>query len=289
MKNAGAEVAFYHNIKWPNVITARTVNNRTHRKLLVIDGRIGFTGGAGIADEWDGHADGPEEWRDNHYRVEGPVVAQFQAAFLDTWMEATGEVLHGPGYFPALDDAGPLKAQMFMSSYRGGSESMHLMYLLSFTAARSSIRLATAYFVPDALTSQALIEARKRGVNVQIILPGPHADPRITREASRARWGDLLRAGIEIYEYQPSMYHCKLMVVDDLWTSIGSSNLDNRSFSLNDEANLNILDENFARQQARIFDTDLVNCRRITLEEWQRRSLAERITEGLASLFGSQM
>lgn len=289
MEDAGAELCFYHALELPRIRSARTVNNRTHRKLLIIDGMVGFTGGVGIADEWMGHAQDPDHWRDNHYRVEGPVVAELQSAFLDTWMEATGEVLQSEEYFPALKRTGELRAQMFMSSYRGGSESMHLMYLLSIAAARKEIRLASAYFVPDALTTRWLVEARERGVSVRVIVPGPYIDKSIVREASRARWGDLLKAGVEIYEYQPTMYHCKQMIVDGLWTSIGSSNLDDRSFRLNDEANLNVLNAGFAEQQSRLFDDDLSHSRRITYEEWRRRPLMERVTEGLASLLGPQL
>ena len=288
LRDAGAEVVFYHALKWFDFGSAMRINNRTHRKLLVVDGSLAFTGGVGIADEWQGHAQDSVHWRDTHYRVEGPVVGQLQAAFMDSWMQETGEVLHDADYFPALKDSGPLFAQFFMSSYRGGSESMHLMYLLSIAESRSNIRLSSPYFVPDRRTEQTLLEARRRGVRVQIILPGPFMDQEFVRKASRARWGDLLKAGVEIYEYQTTMYHCKLMIVDDFWTSVGSSNLDNRSFRLNDEANLNILDAGFAAQEARMFEDDLKQSRQVTYEAWQHRPIAERIAEHLASLAGSQ-
>ncbi len=175
-------------------------------------------------------------------RAEGPVVAEMQAVFMDNWTKATGKVLHGGEYFPQLPAIGSSPAQMFSSSPSGGSESMHLMYLLAITAAQRTIHLSSSYFVPDDLAVDALVAAMKRGVKVQIITPGPDIDTEVVRKASRARWGDLLRAGAEIYEYQPTMFHCKVMVVDSLLVSIGSTNFDNRSFRLNDEANLNVFD-----------------------------------------------
>lgn len=289
MQDAGVNVVLYHPLRWFDVGSAVKLNNRTHRKLLIVDGEVGFTGGVGIADEWLGHAQDARHWRDTHYGVQGPVVAHMQAAFADNWMEVTGQVLHDERYFPALEPVGEQAAQMFMSSSEGGSESMHLMYAMSIAAARSHIRLATAYFVPDKLTIKLLLEARARGVKVQIIVPGPITDAEIVRKASKARWGDLLEAGVEIYEYKPTLYHCKLMIVDDLWTSIGSSNLDNRSFRLNDEANLNVLDADFAAEQARWFDDDLKRSRRITYEQWQQRPLHDKLMESVASLLGPQL
>jgi cardiolipin synthase len=289
MREAGVELDLFHKLKWFDITSAQKFDHRTHRKLLIVDGKIGFTGGVGIADDWIGHADEADHFRDNHYRIEGPVVAQLQSAFLDEWMEITGGVLHDADYFPILRPVGDTLAQTFKSSPEGGSESMHLMYLLSFNAARKNIRIGASYFVPDELTMQTLLDARQRGVSIQIILPGPHMDVEIVRKASRARWGPLLKAGVEIYEFQPTMYHVKQMVVDDLWVSIGSSNLDNRSFRLNSEANLNVLDAAFAAEQARLFDADLKRSRLVTYEEWKHRPLNERILEGISSLFEPEL
>ena len=286
MEQAGVEVRKYHKPHWYQL---GRLNNRTHRKLLVVDGRIGFTGGVGIADQWSGHAQDPEHWRDSHYRVQGPVVAQMQAVFMDNWIKVSGDVLHGPAYFPALRPGGPGKAHVFSSSPSGGSESMRLMYLLAITAASRSIHLSTPYFVPDALTIKALTDAAKRGVTVQIITVGNHADSETVRRASRARWGDLLEAGIEIHEYQPTMYHCKAMIVDGLWTTVGSTNFDPRSFSLNDEANVNYYDRDFALRQIEIFREDLARSRQVTFQEWKDRPLVEKIWEHAASLLGSQL
>jgi cardiolipin synthase len=286
MQSAGVQVVRYHPPHWSHL---GRLNNRTHRKILVVDGQVGFTGGVGIAGQWTGRAQDPQHWRDTHFRVEGPVVAQMQAVFMDNWIKATGHVLHGEPYFPAMAEAGNGAAQMFSSSPTGGSESMHLMYLLSIAAAERTIRLSASYFVPDELALQAMRAALKRGVKLQIITPGPHIDTELVRRASRARWGELLSAGAEIYEYQPTMYHCKVMIVDELLVSTGSTNFDNRSFRLNDEANLNIYDAAFANQQVHVFEQDLAQSRRITFEEWTNRPLLEKIVEHSASLLGSQL
>jgi cardiolipin synthase A/B len=276
----------FHPPHWSNL---GRLNNRTHRKLLVIDGRIGFTGGVGIAEKWTGNAQDPEHWRDTHFEVEGPVVAQMQSVFLDNWIKATGKVLHGPEYFPPLEPVGKGPAQMFSSSPTGGSESMQMMYLLSITAASRTIRIANAYFVPDDLSIRAMLDALKRGVKLQIIVPGTHTDAEIVRTASKATWGELLAAGAEIYEYQPTMYHCKVMIVDDLLVSTGSTNFDPRSFRLNDEANLNIYDAAFAKEQVAIFERDRALSKRYTLEHWHARTWWERTSEKAVSLIESQL
>lgn len=283
MKQAGVEVEKYHPLRWYNL---GRMNNRTHRKLLIVDGRIGFTGGVGIAGQWTGNAQDPEHWRDSHFKVEGPVVAQMQAVLLDNWTKTTGKVLHGPDYFPALELAGTGRAQMFSSSPTGGSESMHLMYLLAITAAQRSIHLSSSYFVPDEMARKALIDAVKRGVKVQIITPGKYIDTEIVRRSSRGLWDELLKAGVEIYEYQPTMYHCKVMVVDGLLVSVGSTNFDDRSFRLNDEANLNIYDAGFAQQQIDVFRQDLGKSRRVTWVQWQSRPVSEKIWEQAAAVLG---
>ena len=283
MKKAGVEVERYHPLRWYNL--AR-LNNRTHRKLLIVDGATGFTGGVGIAPAWTGHAQDPEHWRDMHFRVQGPVVAQMQSVMLDNWAKTTGRVLHGAEYFPPLAPVGSEKAQMFASSPSGGSESMLMMYLLAITASTRSIDLASAYFVPDAITRRALVAAVKRGVKVRIITPGKHIDAETVRRASRGLWGELLGAGVEIPEFQPTMYHCKMMIVDGLMTSVGSTNFDVRSFRLNDEANLNIYDAAFAARQTRVFEEDLKRTERISFEAWKARPLREKLHEYAAARLG---
>jgi cardiolipin synthase len=286
MRDAGVAIQRYHEPRWYNL---DKLNNRTHRKILVIDGRVGFTGGVGIAPEWTGHAQDPQHWRDSHFRAEGPVVAQMQAVFDDNWAKATGEVLDGPAYFPVLAATGDAAGQMFASSPSGGSESMQLMYLMIITAAEHSIELSSSYFVPDGLTRDTLVAALHRGVRVRIITPGPHIDSETVRRASRALWGDLLEAGAEIYEYQPTMFHCKVLVADGLVASVGSTNFDDRSFRLNDEASLNIYDAAFAAHQVEVFERDLKSARRIGVDEWRNRPLAEKIWEHTAALLGPQI
>jgi cardiolipin synthase A/B len=286
LKEAGVEIAAYNPVRW---YTLASMNNRTHRKLMVVDGRIAFTGGAGIQDQWAGDADSPEHWRDTHFSVEGPVAAQMQAAFMENWIETTGQVLHGEGYFPRVEAAGPQLAQVVISSPGGGGESMQLLYLLSIAAATKSILLANAYFVPDNVEVETIAAAAKRGVKVQVLLPGPITDSKFVRRASRASWGNLLRSGVEIYEYEPTMFHVKSMVVDDLWVTVGSTNFDTRSFSTNDEANLNVLDRAFAAEQRRIFEADLKRSRRVTLEEWEGRPWTQKAWDAVMDLLSSQL
>jgi cardiolipin synthase A/B len=253
MRDAGVEIVPYRPLRWYSI---DRLNNRTHHKLLIVDGRVGFTGGVGVADQWLGHAQDKDHWRDSHFRVEGPVAAQLQAAFLDNWIESEGHVLDSPAYFPRLEAVGPDLAQTFRSSPGEGSASMRLMFLIAIASAAKNIRIANAYFVPDSQTVAMLVEARRRGVDVAIIVPGPILDAKLVRRASRAQWGPLLEAGVRIYEYQPAMYHTKVMVVDDVWVSVGSTNFDDRSFRLNDEANLNVVDAEFGQEEARAFEDD---------------------------------
>jgi len=280
------QIEKYHPLRWYSL---DRMNNRTHRKILVVDGKVAFTGGVGIADEWNGHAQDKDHWRDTHFRIEGPAVAQMQAAFNDNWLKVSGDLLHGDDYFPPLEKSGPLLAQVFKSSPDGGSESMHLMYLLSVASATKSIDLAMAYFVPDDLALDALVAALKRGVRVRIIMPGNKTDAKSVRTTSRALWGRILYAGAELYEFEPTMYHCKVLVVDGLWVSVGSTNFDNRSFRLNDEANLNVYDREFAERQRADFEQDLKRSRRITLEEWDARPWTEKAMEPFLRIFRSQM
>lgn len=286
MADAGVQVERYNPLVW---YAPTRLNHRDHRKLLIVDGRIGFTGGAGVADIWKGNADAPEHWRDSMYRLEGPAVAQMQAAFMDNWTKTTARVLHDDDYFPPLDPAGDYFAQVFKSSPREGTEDIRMMYLLSIAAARKSIRLSASYYVPDALTTQEFIEACERGVQVEIILPGARTDSPIVKHASRGRWGPLLKAGVKIYEYEPTMFHCKSMIVDDLWVSVGSANFGNRSFRLNDEANLNVYSRAFAEEQVRIFEEDKRRSREVTYDDWRRRSLWERILEVITAPFRAQL
>lgn len=286
LRDAGVHVAWFRPLRWYSL---DRLNQRTHRKLLVVDGRVGFTGGIGLCDLFRGHAQDEDHWRDSQYRAEGPVVGQMQATFLDNWVQTGGGLLDGPAYFPPPDSVGGVRAQAVQSNPGDGTENLRLMYLLAVASAERSIRIANAYFVPNTLTVEMLVAARRRGVDVEIIVPGKIGDAAVVRRASRAKWGPLLEAGVRIYEYQPTMYHMKVMIVDDYWVSVGSTNLDNRSFRLNDENNLNVYDEEFARAQAAVFEEDRRRSREITLDAWRRRPLRERLAEQLARLMRHQL
>lgn len=286
MKESGVEVERYHPLRW---FDWSRLNNRTHRKLLIVDGKIGFTGGVGIADAWTGKGDTPDHWRDSHYKIEGPAVAQMQAAFGDNWIKARAQVLFGSAYYPELVQLGRSRAQVFKSSSDEGSESVRLMYLLSIASAAKSIRLQAAYFVPDDLSIETLVAARQRGVTVEIILPGPHTDSEIVQGAGRSRWAALLDAGVLIYEFQPALYHCKVLIVDGLWVSVGSTNFDNRSFRLNDEANLNIYDAAFAAEQTGVFEIDKSMSRLMTRADFANRSMAGKLFDAMAGLVRHQL
>lgn len=286
MDRVGVEVVKYNALPW---FSLSRVNNRTHRKILIVDGKIGFTGGAGVADQWLGNADSPDHWRDTMYRFEGPVVGQMQAAFMDNWLTSRGELLHGDKYFPPEEKKGEQLAQVFKSSPREGSETARLMYLLSIASARKNIFMSNAYFVPDDLSVRTFVSAAKRGVKIKIIAPGKITDTKLVRSASRSRWGELLKAGVEFFEYQPTMFHCKVMVVDDLWSSVGSTNFDNRSFRLNDEVNLNVYDRGFALEQVKDFREDLKKSKQITYEAWKNRPMWEKFKDWMAGLLKHQL
>ena len=284
---SGCDLHLYHPPSWYHL---GRLNNHTHRKLLVVDGKIGFTGGVGMGVEWDEGLSGVPPWRETHFKAEGPVVAQMQAVFVDNWIKATGRVLHGAEYFPKLSNTvGDMDAQMFGSSPVGGSESMHLMVLLALSAAKTSIDIENAYFVPDKLTVESLCSAAHRGVRVRIVVPGHYTDARIGRWAAHGLYGKLLEAGIQIHEYQPTMMHCKVMVIDGVWCSMGSANFDDRSFRLNDEANLNVFSEALAREQTALIDADIAQSRRMVLKKWRNRKFGRRVNEKLALLLRSQL
>jgi cardiolipin synthase len=286
MTSAGVEFVRFRPVHW---YTLDRVNNRTHRKLLIVDGSVAFTGGVGIADKWLGDARNVDEWRDTHYHITGPVVAAFQAAFAENWLEATGETLLGDEFYPPLEASGDLQAQLVVSSQPNGSENMELMFLTAIASAQNHIRIGMAYFVPDDTALKQLVGARERGVEVVVIVPNHLTDVPIVRKGSRHFWGELLRAGVRIHEFQPTMYHPKILIVDDVWTSLGSTNFDERSLRLNDEASLNVYGADFTATQIDVFETDLKRSRQISLAEWEARPLSEKITDWLASTLRSQL
>jgi cardiolipin synthase len=286
LEDAGIEVEKYHPLKW---YTLSRLNNRTHRKLLVVDGVVGFTGGVGIADQWRGHAQDPEHWRDMHFRIEGPVVAQLQAGFMDNWIKTTGRVLHSARYYPALKPAGTHKMHMFVSSPSGGNASMQLMYLLAVAAATKTIDLQAAYFIPDRLMNDALVEATRRGVKIRVLVPDRYTDSALIRISSKRQWGSLLAAGVEIYEYEKTMMHNKMLILDGLMVSVGSTNFDMRSFNLNDEASLNVYSPEFGSAMTRVMEQDLRGAKQCTYAQWKKRPLWQKCGEYLAWPLESQM
>ena len=285
LRRAGVHLVTHNPLQW---YRPWRWNQRTHRKTMVVDGKIGFIGGVCIADEWMGDATDQAHWRDTHFRVEGPVVAQMQGVFLDNWIRSKSAVLHGDDYFPLIEPKGNLPAQCFKSGGDDGAENARLLYLYSIAAARKSIRLSHSYFLPDDLAISMLLDARKRGVKIEIVVPGV-IDHNIVRMAARARWYKLLECGIDIYEYQPAKYHCKVMVVDDLWVTFGSINFDDRSFRINDEVNMNVLDAGFAAEQARIFEADKAKSIHVTFEDHKARPWHTRLAESICALLRNQL
>ncbi len=286
MSDSGVEVEIYRPLAWYSI---DRVNHRTHRKILVVDGRIGFTGGVGIAEEWTGDAHDEEHYRDTHYRVEGIAVAQLQGAFNENWQKVRGEILTGERYFPPLETQGDVAAQFIASAPGTGNESARTLYLHAISAARDSLLIGTPYFVPDSLVLEALIAARRRGVDVKVLVPGRQTDSNLAHFASQCKWGEMIEEGIEIYEYRPTFYHAKLLIVDDFWVLTGSTNFDSRSFRLNDEINLNVMGEAFAREQRAAFEADLRNSIKIPYQRWANRPLRHKLVEPLALLVQGQL
>jgi cardiolipin synthase len=284
LRKSGARFVKYHHPTWWRFINR--LNHRTHRKILVVDGKIGFTGGACIHDDWQGNAEAPPFWRDNFYEVEGPVVSQIQGVFMDNWVQSHNQVLHGTNYFPQQKSVGSMVAQCFKSGPTDGAELARMNYLMSIAAAQKSIRIAHAYFMPDDLLLGALLDARRRGVRIEVIVPGK-IDASIVKAASRPRWAKLLEAGVEFYEFQPSLYHCKLMIVDDEWVVVGSANFDERSLRINDEVGLNVLDKKFAARQIEIFEADKAKSALLTARDLRRRGTITKMSDHFFALFGS--
>ena len=286
LKDGGCQVEWYNPIRWT---TIGRINHRTHRKSLVIDGRVAFTGGAGIADQWTGHAQDPQHWRDIQVRVEGPAAIPLQTGFAQNWLNATGELLSGGAYFPQPDNAGPFALQTILSSPEIGSSSIRIMYYLAIVCARGTIYLANPYFIPDETGRDILIDAKKRGVDVKLMLTGRHNDTRLARYGNMQLYGKFLEAGIEIYEYETTMMHQKTMVVDGAWATIGTTNFDNRSFALNEESNVCFYDRRLAAEMERIFLRDLENCTRVDLGTWRRRGLMSKVQGVMALMMKEQI
>jgi cardiolipin synthase A/B len=280
MKEGGCHVEYFRRIEAEGIIFPWKLlryNYRSHRRVLVIDGQIGFTGGYGISEAWTGNGRSPEHWRDTNVRIEGPVVRFLQAAFAESWLETTGIAIGGDGYFPRIDPAGNMTGQIVKSSPTGGSFQNYMLFLLSINSAKKSILITNPYFIPDDVMTEALVKAAAR-VRVIVLLPS-EIDSQLTYTASRSHYGPLLLGGVQIYEYKASLMHAKTIVVDGVWSTIGSTDIDNRSFALNQEINLTVYDSSIAHRLEQIFQEDLKYSARVTNEQWQSRSLFERLGE----------
>jgi cardiolipin synthase len=282
MLKAGVKLRRYKPLR---IYSIYKLNNRTHRKILTVDGRVGFIGGFGIDDRWKGDARNSDEWRETNVRVEGPVVAQLQAIFMEDWVHTTGEVLHGARQFPPIAPAGTMLAQAIAASRNDASSRAKLLYYMAIQASRKSIWIENAYFVPDRQIRRGLINAVARGVDVRVLVPGRHIDIPIVRMASRFYYGELLEGGVKMYEYQPTMMHNKVMVVDGIWTTIGSINFINRSMRKNAEANVAIYDRGFARLVENTIVADLEKSEVFTRAKWKKRGLLARLGETVFWLF----
>lgn len=280
LREAGVEFRYF---RAPHLRSLGRLNSRTHRKLLIVDGRIGYTGGVGIADAWMGNATRARQERDMMFRLRGPIVGQLQGSFEHHWTTASGEVLLGDAYFPHLEPAGSTVVQSFASMPEAGNQSIGLMYLLAIHAARSSIDMEASYFIPDARTMRALLAALARGVHVRLVVPGPEVD-RAMGHASHELWGALLAAGARISRFQGATLHSKLLIIDDFLTIGGSSNFDSRSFYFNDEADVNIYDRAFATHMDAVFADDFARSRPVTLAQWQARPWQTRLMDWFWSL-----
>ena len=279
MRDAGVQVCFF---RPPKPYAIKRLQHRTHRKLLIVDGTLGFTGGVGIAEEWTGNAQDPDHWRDTHVRVIGPVVRGLQGAFAENWLECTGDVLAGDRYLPYIEEIeGGGAMQVTRSSATIGDTNTEALLYLALAAAKRSIELTSAYFVPRPAFTDALVEAAERGVGIRILVPGSHIDKELVRTAGRAAYDALLAAGIEIYEYCPTMLHAKTLTVDGAWASVGSMNFDNRSFQLHDEVTLCVQSDRFAGLLHDVFERDLESSERIEPKAWGERPTTQRAREAV--------
>lgn len=276
LKQAGVKVRIYRPIR---LISIYKIGKRTHRKILVVDGRIAYTGGLGIDKRWLGNARNTNEWRDNQVRVEGPVAAQMQAIFAEDWTYTTGEILAGDSFYPKIDPVGDVEVEAIKATRDDASSLPKMMYYMAIQAAQKSILIQNAYFLPDKQTRNALIRAKERGVDVRVMVPGTHIDLPMVRLASRLHYGPLLEAGIKIYEYQPTMMHNKTFIVDGIFSTIGSINFDQRSMGKNAEESLAFYDRGFAADLTAMFEDDWKKCRQVTRQRWEHRGLAARISE----------
>ncbi|HVR06556.1 MAG TPA: phospholipase D-like domain-containing protein, partial [Thermoanaerobaculia bacterium] len=282
MKKAGVNVRIYHPVRPWNLLR---IGQRTHRKILVVDGAVCFTGGLGIEERWLGNARNPNEWRDTQVEVWGPVAAQLQAIFGENWTYTTGEILAGDKFYPPLEPAGNLEAQAIKVSRGDASSLAKMLYYVAIQSAAKTVHIQNAYFLPDPQIREALVKAVQRGVDVRIMVPGKHIDVPVVRMASRVHYGELLEGGVKIYEYLPTMMHTKAAVFDGLFAIVGSINFDTRSMEKNAEESITFYDRGFGAKVEAMFDADMKNCRQIDYGRWRRRGIDNRFAEILSALF----
>jgi len=284
LEEAGGTVGWYHRLRLHNWFI---INNRTHREITLIDGSTAFLGGAGYADWWRYGTKSDPRWRDTMVRIRGDAVRAIQGTFLENYLEASGKILDGGDYFPpATPDPGKSTALVVTSTpSSGGSTRSRVLFQTLIAGARKSIYITTPYFLPDRSMTDELVHAVERGVRVNVIVPGKHDDHALTRSSGRSAYGRLLKAGATVYEYEPSMIHAKIAIFDDAWSVVGSTNLDNRSFGINDEVNVAVLDSQIASRLTRDFEQDAGESRKVTLEEWKARPLSERLMEIVGWIF----
>jgi len=279
MEEAGVQVRWFRPLKHfePN-----KMNHRTHRKVVIVDESIGFTGGVGIADEWQGDARDASEWRDTHFKVRGPAVDGLRAAFLDNWAE-TDDVLFDASIdrFPPQEQPGDSVIQCVRGASESGMSDISTLFNALLQLAEKRVRIATAYFVPDSAMNERLCAAADRGVRVEILLPGPNADKRFVQLAGEASYTELLDHDIQLWQFQPSMLHAKIMTVDGILAMVGSANMNARSTELDEEINLVVLDDEVVATLDEQFDEDLDRSDRVKPAEWEERSLPQRVMEGL--------
>jgi cardiolipin synthase A/B len=286
MREAGCQVAMFRRVRWN---TWMRYNHRTHRRLLIVDGTVGFTGGVGVADEWSGRAESPEHWRDTHARVRGPAVSSLQAAFADNWNQATTELLLNARDYPLLEDAGAMQACIVVSTPDYGSSAAQRTMAAFIAGSTQTLHITNAYFVPTPAFIKNLCDASQRGVDVKVIVPGPHHDMPPVRHASWHVWPKLLAAGVKIYEYQPTMIHCKTLVADGQVSLIGSINFDPRSFALNLECAVVVSDAETATGMERAFAADLALCTPIDLSAVSSRRVLERARDAVCYWVRAQL
>ena len=284
LKDAGGNVDWYHRLRLHNWFLA---NNRTHREITVIDGSIAFVGGAGYADWWRYGTKSEPRWRDTMVRIRGDAVRAIQGTYLENYLEASGRIINGGDYFPpATPDPGKTTALVITSTpSSGGSTRARVLFQTLIAGARKSIYITTPYFLPDRSMTDELVRAAEQGVSVNVIVPGKHDDHALTRSSGRSAYGRLLKAGAKVYEYETSMIHAKIAIFDGVWSVVGSTNLDNRSFGINDEINVAVLDGQIADRLTRDFEEDTRQSRKISLEDWKNRPISERLLEMLGWVF----